>query len=403
MTRRFFLVLLTVLLASCDSEPEARNGNKQMQISLLEFAGESVSIPIRFLHDRPIVDVKINGKGPFALVLDTGASSIALEREVAKHLELPDCGTSTHRGLSSEEYEARMIGVERFEVGVAVLENVGVSEIDFFLKQGMSGIHGVWGMCHFGKRIVIIDLLGKVLHIRRQQAESVGGVPWLPLKVHAHTPEVPIQIGGKSHQFLIDTGSDQSLSVAASLVQELPCYEERFQNMICGVGNVGIFSMRTTSTRLRQDIVLGNHSIKQPYVAWSENRRGRNGMGMEILRNFVIEIDLKENRVRFLRDEASPVSFPDRKRLGVSIGYNSEDNSPVITEIYPYRTGMNDVKVGDRVLAIDGHPSSDINGILIQELIKTKKTLVFTVERHGKRLTFDVEVHQDSFAVSPAL
>ncbi len=366
---------------------------------LLEFSGENVTIPIRFLYDRPVVDVKVNGQGPFTLLLDTGSTGISLEKRIVKQLKLPDSGTITRTNAASEQFESRLFGVDRIELGEAVLAMVAVQETDFFEKHGMPGIHGSWGMGRFGKRIVTVDFLENILHIRQKHSESAESIPWLPIRTGEIGPEVSIQIGKRAYDFLIDTGSNGSLSVSASIASELPRYEKRFPEVGGAAGGLVAWSIQT---RLNVDIQLGIHSVESPYVSWYHDRPSRNLIGMEILRHFAIEFDLAESRVRFLRDGASPLSFPDRRRLGFLIAKSSEDNSYVVSHISSYRAGMDDVKIGDRVLAINGHPMSSIgSNFLTEQLIKTKDTLRFTVQRNGESMTVDVLVHQDSFGPVP--
>ena len=150
-------------------------------------------------------------------------------------------------------------------------------------------------------------------------------------------------------------------------------------------------------TRLRVDILLGFHTVERPYVSWYHDRPGRNLIGMEILRHFAIEFDLTESRVRFLRDATSPLSILDKRRLGVFITKSSQDNSYVVSRISSYRASMDDVNIGDRVLAINGHPMPSIADSFLKELIRTRDTLEFTVQRNGESITIDVLVHKDSF------
>ena len=51
------------------------------------------------------------------------------------------------------------------------------------------------------------DMAAAALHIRKQQAEPVEDNPWLSIGTDEIGPEVSIQIGEKSYEFLIDTGS----------------------------------------------------------------------------------------------------------------------------------------------------------------------------------------------------
>ena len=382
--------LSIVLFPGCSSRPAPSR--------LLEFSGDSVAIPIRFLNNRPVVDVKVNGQGPFSLLLDTGSTGISLEKGVVKQLKLPDSGTVTRTNAASEQFEARLFGVDLIEIGESSLAKVAVRESDFFEKHGMIGIHGIWGMGHFGKRLVTVDFVDNVLHIRLQAAELADDNPWLPMGSNEAGPEVSIQIGERAYDFLIDTGSPGSLAVSACVAAELPRSEKRFADVGAAAGGFLAWSIET---RLSVDIPLGFHIVERPYVSWYHDRPGRNLIGMEILRHFAVEFDFMESRVRFLRDVASPLSISDKRRLGIFITKSSKDNSYVASHISSYRATMDDVKIGDRILAINDHPMSSISSSLLTELIETRDILKFSVQRSGETLLLEVLVHQDSFGPGP--
>lgn len=386
---------MTVLLLGAISQLGC--SPKQTPSHLLEFAEEEVTLPIRFLYGRPVVDVKVNGQGPFVLMLDTGATDISLAESVVKRLQLPDCRTTTSTNGASQQFEIRTFGADRIEMGTASLAKVAVQETDFFEQHDMPGIEGVWGMRYFGELVVSIDFPVNALHIRKREAPSAQGAPWLAM-TNALSPEVSVRVGGKDQTFLIDTGSNGSLSVSASVASELPCYEERFRDLSAAAGSALTWSV---STRLHENVMLGSQSVERPYVSWFEGLPGRNLIGMEILRHFEIEFDLTKSRVRFLGDGSSALSFPDRRRLGISIGRNPQDGLCVVSNISSYRAAGDDIKIGDRVLAIGGLPISQITDPLLQEMVQTRGTLGFSVLRNGEEIAIDVPVHQDSFGPEP--
>ncbi len=50
---------------------------------------QKTTIPIQFYDHRPVVNLMINGKGPFQIILDTSSVAMALRPSVARQLELP--------------------------------------------------------------------------------------------------------------------------------------------------------------------------------------------------------------------------------------------------------------------------------------------------------------------------
>jgi len=49
-------------------------------------------IPMELFDGRPVVSVRVNGKGPFQFALDTGVTGTVISKELAHELGLPDMG-----------------------------------------------------------------------------------------------------------------------------------------------------------------------------------------------------------------------------------------------------------------------------------------------------------------------
>src|SRR5205814_272541 len=77
----------------------------QARSTLLPAAGVA-SVPLDVKSGRPVVDVLINGKGPYRFIVDTGASHSVIDSALAKELGLPVLG-ETHMGDPSNPYAIR--------------------------------------------------------------------------------------------------------------------------------------------------------------------------------------------------------------------------------------------------------------------------------------------------------
>src|SRR5438132_9375626 len=77
-----------------------------------------VSMPMLDFGGRPVVEVTINGKGPFRLVLDTGASVTVLDTSLAADLGL--AGTSTE----VDELRIGAVALARLDVFVAPISRI---------------------------------------------------------------------------------------------------------------------------------------------------------------------------------------------------------------------------------------------------------------------------------------
>lgn len=140
---------------------------------------KTVHVPYRLTAtNHVLVRAKVNGKGPFNFILDTGAPALFMTTKVAEKAGV----TPRKRGLSS---------VDRFEVeGGVVFEKAKGRVEDIFQIEGMNGmglagveLHGVIGYNLLARHRVEYDFTRDKL-------------PWTPLKFEP--PELSTGGSGRS-------------------------------------------------------------------------------------------------------------------------------------------------------------------------------------------------------------
>lgn len=100
---------------------------------------------------RLLAQVWINGKGPFSFVIDTGANSSVISREVATICGLPAAGSASIHGIVSVE-TAPLVKVSRLRVGDVLSAGLSLPTVPA-AKLGGEGILGLDAMR--GRRVVL--------------------------------------------------------------------------------------------------------------------------------------------------------------------------------------------------------------------------------------------------------
>src|SRR3954470_6801762 len=159
MTRLFAPALLGVLLAAGVAR-----------------AADPVEVPYRLTDTKHVmVRVKINGKGPFNLILDTGAPAVFITKAAAKKAGVP----VTEKGLSD---------FDKFEIegGLVVPGAKGRVE-DLFQLDGMNGmglagveLHGVVGYNVLAKYRIEYDFTADKLKFEPLPFDPPEVVPVVP-------------------------------------------------------------------------------------------------------------------------------------------------------------------------------------------------------------------------------
>jgi len=149
--------------------------------------------------------VLIDGKGPFRLVLDTGASNSAILPRVAEELGTPIHVDSIKlRGVTGTMV-ASSIRVKTLEVGELLLEGTTMPIVsDVF--GGADGVLGTEGLTD--KRIVIEFRRDRITIVRSHREPAPPGYLILPFKfVKNRGLRIKMSIGGVPAVAVIDTGA----------------------------------------------------------------------------------------------------------------------------------------------------------------------------------------------------
>jgi len=153
--------------------------------------------------------VLINGKGPYRLVLDTGASRSALVQKVVDELGLPVRTDSVKlRGVTGSAIVSS-VRVDTLEFGELAIEDTTVPIVaDAF--GGAEGVLGGEGL--EGKRILIEFGRDRISIARSHRRAAVPGYSVVPF---THSPSrgmrVEVMVGSVKAVGLIDTGAQMTV------------------------------------------------------------------------------------------------------------------------------------------------------------------------------------------------
>jgi hypothetical protein len=157
--------------------------------------------------------VLINGKGPFRMVLDTGASHSAVISRVTTNLGI---AAESHpilvRGVTGAAV-VPAIRVDRMEVGDLLIEPSTLP----IVADVFGGAEGVLGREGFADKRIYADFRADRLTISRSHRERAGvGFSVVPLKVsHGGLLSTQVLVGSIRAMAIIDTGGQQTVGNVA--------------------------------------------------------------------------------------------------------------------------------------------------------------------------------------------
>ncbi len=160
-----------------------------------------------------VARVRIDGKGPFPFLVDTGAAISVVNAPLAAALHLPVVRRRSGRlqgaGCTSSSGEDRMV---RWRVGDVGLPAIDVSTVELSSSTSSSAVQGLLGSD-------LWDRFGSLSIDYARGVARLGVVPTgksVGVKVVTTAGEVvvvaPVDVGGKGpYPFVVDTGASESV------------------------------------------------------------------------------------------------------------------------------------------------------------------------------------------------
>lgn len=249
-----------------------------------------------------MVEVRINGKGPYAFILDTGASITVVDQKLARELSL-DSAEGVRADSSSDGATPKIVTVNSLNLATATIGGFMAAVIPlsgFFKTDGAP--HGVLSASSFRGCLVIFDYPGKRITIRKGALAAADSRTVFQYDDDAALPEIAIRIAGHETRVHLDTGSPSTLTLPRRFLTELPL---KSQPKEAGTARLLGGSSPVSSAAVDGTLEIGSYKIEINEVRFSDERLGGElgpgNLGYEVLKDFVVTLDSKNRRVRLER------------------------------------------------------------------------------------------------------
>lgn len=343
--------------AGDQNEPEPRAARPDGQ------AGGPVAVfEMKSLGGRPLVDVTLNGKGPYTFFMDTGAGASMLDAGLAKELGLPVTGTlRTGSPLGKGDVEADVVTVSTVGVGDLVFENREMTLFDLAgMMPGGGGPLGVLSYRVFEGDRLEFDYPARELRLYR------GGLPEADgrdvFQFSGEIPTIPVTLAGRTYEMHLDTGSPATFTLPLSEAKQLPLAAEP---VVVRRGRTVDAEFEVLGADLEGDATIGAITIPRPALRFIDGAPTGN-VGSEMIRRFVVTIDPSNNRLRIaapaaggggnVREAAADDNHGKRKRYGIR--FHDIGGDPLsVAGVDPGSPAADaGLEAGDLIIAINGDP-----------------------------------------------
>lgn len=390
---RYKILLFLLMLICCVSSALAQQ---------FELAGKKkrVSMPFKIVRSMVVVQLKINDKGPFNFILDTGVGlTLITDPLLADSLNIENKRTIKIAGLGERaDYEAIIAPVLNIDIaGRLISHNVSAAILknDFFGLSNYAGIpiHGLLGADFFSKLAVKISFTDSTLTATRpgnmrifRKAEKI------PISIEEGKPymKAPVTLTNgatKINKLLIDLGAGHPLSLEK--VDSLP---QKSISANLGVGLNGLIDGHLARV---SSIVIGKYNIKDviasfpsddPSFKTSVARDGSVGIG--ILKRFDIIFDY-QNRVMYLKSNLHLKQPFEHDMTGISYHAAGENFEHLIVEKVDVGSVAHQMGIQeqDEIVSINFKPVSKMSMQQIDDLLKSRDGRTILLELYRDKVT----------------
>ncbi len=255
-----------------------------------------VSLPMADLDGRPLVEVAINGKGPYKFILDTGADETVIDENLKKELSLETVGTT------ALEPSTGTLRIRTLSIAAVTLEGITIKNL---LPHGMFGggdaPRGVLSAASFPGYLLVLDYPGKRILIHKGELPVADSRTRFEYTRDQILPNVPIHVAGTEVRMHVDTGSPGSITLPAKFLKEVPLASEPTQ---VGTARTVYGTFPVWSAEVKGSVELGQFNLETKINFSDVNPLPgppTGNLGYRALRQFVITLDAKNRRIQFER------------------------------------------------------------------------------------------------------
>lgn len=322
-----------------------------------------VTMPFTLINNHIIVDVRLDGRGPYPFLVDSGGHDIVTPYAV-KELGIVSAGDTPSFGAGEKSVSSGYAHIDRIDIGSALLSNQTLVTLDFS-PPAVEGIPlgGMLGLEVFERFVVQIDYGAKTLTLIDPASFSevdraASGVA-IPFVFYEHMPQVKGDFDGRPARYNIDTGSRAEVTLTAPYVS-VERLRDAYPDGIEITDGWGVGGASRSYVVRAGVLGLGSVATPRPIAGLSETRHGafsdsnyEGNVGSGLLKRYVATFDYSRLTL-FLKPTENldqDVGAFDRVGMWINLG---EAGMTVMDLAAQGPAEMAGLKVGDVITAIDG-------------------------------------------------
>ncbi len=374
-----------------------------------------VKVPFRFSGNSLYVQIYLNGKGPYWIIYDTGASSTWIDDSIVKEVGLEKIPNSDYWAtMVYGAFPSYRVRVQSLKVGDAEVRDIVISGgavwrtplgSDTVAGKRVIGLLGRETIAAFQTTVNFAD---RTITFEPHDAPLPPGTV-IPFEMAGDHVLVTITVGHKEQpiRMIVDTGASTNLLPPSYRHDKtdgpqmtIETWYKRLGEFFEGddynffTGDLLVYRIhRMRLGPLQFNSVYAYHKLSEnarsDSVTALQTRYGL--LGVPIMRHYKVTYNYFREQMVWQPNTAEERAADN---AGYGIWWRKQGKDLIVRWVMPMSDAdIAGVKVGDKILLIDGQsPANWSEKQLVDRLSYTKvgRPLKLTVERAGKRLEFSL-------------
>jgi predicted aspartyl protease len=299
----------------------------------LAIGGDDINA--RKINTRMTVEVRVNGRGPYRFLVDSGADSSVVGQRIARDLQLPAGSPAVLHGTTGSAVVNRVL-VDELLLGQGIIHNLEVPA----LSEGDLGGEGLIGIDALVEQRLMMDFEKRVIKVEdaRQKAQVLDGE--IVVKARRRRGQLiltQVRAANLPVDAVIDTGSEISIGNVKLRDRLIKGNRDKFVTIaITGVTGETIELQIARVAELR----LGSVTLKNVPIAFADvppfkvfglTEEPSLLLGTDLLETFRrVSLDFRARKVRFqLKKCGSTGVIINTSPMSLLTRISSNDNESV--------------------------------------------------------------------------
>ncbi len=359
-------------------------------------ASGSASVPFRLEGNHVLFDARINGKGPFTMILDTGGQAV-LAVATAETLAVQATGSTAVGGVGDGVESSGYAHGLDIQVGEFTLR--GQTALVMDIPNGPPPARALQGMLGYEllRRVIVkVDYKTNVLTLsdpKKFDGKRAGIA--VPFKYSDHMPEVAGSFEGIPGRFRVDTGAGSELTISSPAVTRYGL-RERHPGGISRTSPGGIGGTTTGYMTRADDLKLGTIAFDHFVTNLTSQQAGAfadpsytGNVGGGLLKRYVVTFDYPRQTIYFQQRSDVVDDTGTYDRAGIS--FQAVEGRLRISEVTARGPAeAAGLQAGDVLSAVDGSKTAatDLSGLRYRlRNVSVGTAVTFDVLRSGRRIS----------------